>query len=204
MALELHYQITSDANHDKNLLLISIGENTLNDQSKITVRFDREKAYTEQWIVNAQRDCLVWPNANYFISMVLKSKKLAVRVNNGYKEMTAIFDLSGLKDCFLKNKFSSIEWLRRDFGYDEDMKLGIIQFFKKNSIDLDMVPFDPVNWRYVILNYSDYSGRDDELKAKITGLIQLAKESKIKMPPFQDFYTSYDFTEQYYRQWDTE
>ena len=53
-------------NHDKNLLLISIGENTLNDQSKITVRFDREKAYTRQWIVNAQRDCLVWPNAELF------------------------------------------------------------------------------------------------------------------------------------------
>ena len=65
------------------------------------------------------------------------------------------------------------------------MKLGCVQLYMKNSIDLDMVPFDPVNWRYVILNYSDYSGRDDELKAKITNLVDLATESKSKCRIFR-------------------
>lgn len=72
MILEIHHKVNSNIDPDpnKDALLIGINEKTLNNESNITIRFDKETAYTEGWIVNGEANCLVSPNVNYMISNI--------------------------------------------------------------------------------------------------------------------------------------
>jgi len=198
MTLEIRHNLNATNDLDKDLILIGIHENTLTPESTITIRFDKNKAYTEAWVVNGQNDCLVWPNAVYFISTILKSSKLAIRINNGYKEMTSVFNVIGLADMVKKHNLGSIEWLKNNYIYDEENKIKLIDLYNNYNIKLDTIPFAKNIWRYVIINYDEYSGNDDQIKNLIMEVISQAKQNDIKMPMIQRFYISYDLTNKYY------
>ena len=200
MTLQIRHKMIIDKNESEfsDVVMIGIHEGTLNEETKITIRFDKEKAYTEKWSVNSRNNTLFSLRTKYRIFKFLNCGKLAIRINNRYTEMTAVFDISGLKAVLAKNNLSTIEWFDPNYAYDLNVEKILLDLYRQNGVILDMIPARNNYWRYVILNYCDYFGKDIELKNKLHDIIDIAKNYTIEMPTIQEFYKDYDLTESYY------